>query len=217
MLELPPSLSRSAAQDLLADPDTYAFAALTAAASLLGEDLLDEEGQPYLEEELELMLEVEGAKPAPETLSRIAGLLFTVSGEECLADVDHFRRSVSAIVEGDILTYDEEPPSLADVFWALYQIGLTVEEDVFDDLEEPVARYLEALAEEEAEDAEGFQTYLAAQGEEITPEELEPYVSRLLIFRRQRLAEDLRRLGCKPDWMLELDEDLAAAMALGQS
>lgn len=216
MLDLPVTLNRSKAQELLESPDTQALSALAAAASLIGDDILDEQGQPCLEEELTEMLKAEGTNPADVTITRICGLLYAVSGDEFLEDPDHFQRMVGAVVEGDLFSYeDEEPPSIPDVFWALYQIGLTVEDDLVSELGPRVQRYLEKLAEDEAEDVAGLQDVLSLEGS--SPEDLQPYADQLLIFRRTKLASELRDLGCKPEWVADLDEELAEALRPDQS
>lgn len=217
MLDLPATLNRSLAQELLEDPATMALSALAAVAALIGEDILDEQGQPCLEDELHEMLRAEGVQAADDTITRICGLLYAISGDEFLEDVDHFRRMIGAVVEGDLFAYedDEEPPSVADVFWGLYQIGLTVEDDLTGDLSPRVERYLKELAEEEAEDVEGLYDLISMEGSD--PEDLKPYADEILTFRRAKLASELKRLGCKPEWFADLDPELAGSLAEDQS
>jgi hypothetical protein len=71
---------------------------------------------------------------------------------------------------------------------------------------------MQRLIEEEVEDVEGLAEEVAREGSD--PSELEPYVTRVLVFRRALMANDLRRLGCKPEWLDDLDPDLANDLRL---
>lgn len=213
MNELPAFLNREEARSILEDPASDALLALLSTSAFIGDDILDDEdGQPMLEEELREMLDAEHVRVAPENVTKVCGLLHAISGDEFLEDVIHFLRITGAIVEGDIYAYedDQEEPTLADIFWTFYQINLVAEDNLIDELGGRVQRYLTSLAEEEAEDKEALEEWIAQEGAE--PEDLQPYVERELVFRRRRLAKGLSTLGCKPEWVSDLDPELAELM-----
>jgi hypothetical protein len=211
MLDLPAYLDRITAERLLNDVETDAFAALLSVACLLGDDFLDEDGQPMTDSELQELL---GVPARQEVLVRVCGLLNAVAGDEFTTDPDHFRRMVSAIVEGDPFQYEDdgEEPTLPDVYWALYLVGLTVEDDIVSELGGRVLRYVAQLAEEEAEDSEDLAAEIKANGG-ADAEELESYINRVLILRRAKLVIDLQALKCKPEWMADLDPELSSTMS----
>lgn len=217
MLELPPSLNHSAAREILSDPESDALSCVIAASVFLQDDLLDDEEQPYTEEEMDQMLDAASAPTYSDNLGRIAGLLNAVAGDEFLESPAHFLRMVAAIVEGDIYAYedDNDEPSIPDVYWALYLVGLATEDDIVDELSGKVKAFVMRLAEEEAEDVEALQEAIELEGSE--PEDLQPYADRILFFRRRELAKRLVRLGCKSEWVADLDEELATVMDNTQS
>lgn len=210
-LRIPASLDLSEARRILSEQDSSAVACLVAAAALIGDDIFDEEdGQPFSEGELALLFEHTNFTPLPSCLAKITGLLFARSGDEFLEDPDHFESLVSAIVEGDILAYAEDldDPTVPDLYWAIYQVGLTVGEDeLIEEIGPRVQKYIERLIEDEVEDVEGLARAVEEEG--LDPAELEPYLQKVLVFRRTMMAEDLRKLGCKPEWLDSLDPDLA--------
>lgn len=213
-MDLPAQLNRQVARELLADPETQAFACLVAACALLDEEVItDEDGQPPDEQELLLMLEGEQCHPHRESLTRIVGLLMATSGDEFNEDPVHFHRMCSAISDGDPFGREDDgdPLTLPDIYWAIYQTGLVIDEDEpLDELQPRVRKFLDELVEDEAEDVEELAKAILEEGG--AAEDSEPYYKRLLVFRRQLLAEDLFRLGCKPDWMTTLDPELAGIM-----
>lgn len=213
MLDLPSTLDKIAAGRLLEDEDTDAMAALVALTAFIGDDFLDEDGQPLDEDEIREMLQPERLKLQPEPLTRICGLLYAISGDEFTQDPTHFRRMVGAIVEGGPFVYedDNEEPTLPDVYWALYLVELLVEDEMLDELGPRVQAYISRLAEEEAEDSQALADEIEREG--LDPEELEPYVSKILIFRRTRLAADLRRMRYPADALIDLDPELAEALS----
>ena len=92
-------------------------------------------------------------------------------------------------------------------------MGLTIdEEETIDDLGPRVQRYIERMVDEEAEDTEALASAVEEEG--LGAEELEPYVKKVLVFRRAMMAEDLRKLGCKPEWLDSLDPDLSEDLRL---
>jgi hypothetical protein len=207
----PGILDTSEARRILREQDSSALACLVAASALIGDDVFDEEdGQPFSVKELALLFEHTGFRPLLSCLAKITGLLFARSGDEFLEDPDHFESLVAAIVEGDPLAYldDIEDPTVPDLYWAIYQVGLTIdEEEIIDDIGPRVRRYMERLVEEEVEDVESLAQAVEEEGLDV--EELEPYLKKVLVFRRTMMAEDLRKLGCKPEWLDSLDPDLA--------
>jgi len=208
---LPSLLDTGEARRILSEQDSSAIACLIAATALIGDELFDEEdGQPFSQQELALIFEHTGFQPLESCLAKITGLLFARSGDEFLEDPDHFESLVAAIVEGDILAYadDIDDPTVPDLYWAIYQVGLTIdEEEIIDDIGPRVRRYMERLVEEEVEDVEGLAREVEEEGLDV--EELEPYLQKVLVFRRTMMAEDLRKLGCKAEWLDSLDPDLA--------
>ena len=209
MLEQLPTLNRTAARALLADPDTHALAALIALTSFIGDDFLDEEEQPLTPAEIREMLAADKVLVADGNLDKIAGLLFAVSGEEFLSDPTLFQRLVAAINEGDPQAFedDEDEPTIPEIFWALYQLELLVEDALVEELGERVQRYIGELQDNEAEDVEEL---LLAEGEVI-----EAYTDRLLRFHKLSLAAQLRSLGCEAEWLDDLDPDLAELLRQG--
>ncbi len=218
-MPMPGTLDVSVAREILRDHDSSALACLVSAAALLGDDLFDEEdGQPWSEQELGWLFEHTGFKPLPASLSKITGLLFARSGDEFTDSPEHFERLTSAIVEGDMFAYqdDKEDPTVPDLYWALYQVGLTIEEDdMLDELSPRVEKYIQRLIEDEVEDVEGLAAEVAEEGSD--PDAIEPYVTRILVFRRAMMAADLRRLGCKAEWLADLDPELAHDLELYDS
>jgi hypothetical protein len=210
------TLDLSVARQILRDHDSSAIACLVAAGALVGDDLFDEEdGQPYSEGELSWLFEHTGFKPLPSALAKITGLLFARSGDEFTDSPEHFERLTSAIVEGDMFAYqdDKEDPTVPDLYWALYQVGLTIEEDdMLDEIGPRVEKYIRKLIEEEVEDVEGLAAEVAEEGSD--PSALDPYITRVLVFRRAMMAADLRRLGCKAEWLADLDPELAHDLEL---
>lgn len=211
MLDTPASIDRIVACQLLEDAETYALVALLCVCALLGDDILDEDGQPHSEHEMGIMLESHSSTVREENLTKVCGLLHAIAGDDYTDDPDHFRRLSSAIVEGDVFDYDDEEPHISDLYWALYQVGLTVEDSMVDSLGPRVRKYITDLAEDEAEDLEGLASAMAEEGED--PEDIEPYAQAVLVFRRAKLAKALYDLKCKPDWVEDLDPELAASMA----
>ena len=210
-------LNTAVAQRLLKDPETQALACLVAASCLIGDDIFDEEDeQPFSSQELEWLFEHSRFMPHRECLNRITGLMFARSGDEFFEDPDHFLKLTSAIVEGDPLAYeeDEEDPTLADLYWAVYQVGLTIEdeEEDWDQFSPRVMRVFERISEEQADDLEGLAQEIEETGGD--PEDLKPYMDHVLVFRRAGLAKDLRDLGCKPEWLASLDPELAEALVM---
>jgi hypothetical protein len=204
------SLSREAARRFLLDPYCEALTALVSAASFIGEDLL-EDGQPVSEMDLQEMLAAENVKALDENLSKCCGLLYAISGDEFLESVPHFRRIVGAVTEGDPFVYEEdETPTVPEIFWAFYQINLLIEDDITQELGTRVTRYLERIADEEAEDQEALQTIMEEDGFE--PEDLKPYAEKFLGHRMQKLALELKDLNCKPEWVADMDPELAELM-----
>lgn len=214
MPSIPATLNREAGGRFLADPGIDALTAVVAACAFLQDDLLDEDHQPYLPDELRLMLEAEHLDIPSEVLTKICGLLFAVSGDEFLDSVVHFRRFVASTVEGQVFSYDDEidpggedEPSLSDVFWALYQADLLVADDLTDSLGPKIGQYINLLGQEEAHDAPGLAQSLAEEPDDL--QQMEDYTRANLVFRRRRLAANLRELGCKPEWIADLDPELA--------
>lgn len=212
-LTLPLGLDRQAARELLADVDCDALSALLALSVFLGDDLFDEEGQPYLEDELLLMLEDQQLELAPENLTRACGLLFAVTGDEMLETVLNFRRFVNAVNHGRLFDYedDDDQPELPDVFWAMYLAELLTDDPLIDELSTQIGQYLRQLAEDEVEDLPGLRQAMAEEGDDL--EQIEDYVTARLTFRRATLALRLKRLGVKPEWMADTDQTLALLLA----
>jgi hypothetical protein len=203
MLDLLPTLNRTAARALLADPDTHALAAIIALTCFIGDDFLDEDEQPLTPEELREMLAEDKVLVADGNLDKIAGLLFAVSGEEFLNDPTLFKRLVAAVNEGDPYAFedDEDEPTMPEIFWAMYQLELLVEDQITEEIGERVQQYIGRLSDNEAEDIEEL---LAEESEVI-----EAYTDRLLRFHKLSLAAQLRALDCKAEWLDGLDPDLA--------
>jgi hypothetical protein len=202
VLEAPDNLNRNAARALLVDPDTHALSALIAVTVFVGDDFLDEDGQPLAPYELREMLSPDKVLIADGNLDKVAGLLFAISGDEFLETPVIFSRLVAAVNEGDPMAYEEEDdePTLPEIFWTMYQLELLTEDEITMELGERVQRYIAQLAANEAEDVEAL---LEEEGEV-----LEAYTDRLLKFHKVSLAAQLRSLGCKPEWLDELDPDL---------
>ncbi len=207
MLDSPASLNRTAARALLADPDAHALSALIALTCFIGDDFLDEDEQPLTPPEIREMLEPDKVLLADGNLEKVAGLLFAVSGEEFLEEPAIFSRLVAAVNEGDAMAFedDDDEPTLPEVFWTMYQLELLVEDSLIEELGERVQRYIASLTENEAEDVEE----MLAAGEE---QEIESYTDRLLKFHKLSMAAQLRALGCKPEWLDDLDPDLSALL-----
>jgi hypothetical protein len=217
VFDLPVSLNQEVARGLLANPETDALSALLAMSCFLQDDVLDEDGQPYLEYELREMLDAAHVRASPENITRVCGLLHAIAGDEFLDTVVHFLRMLAAIVEGDAFAYedDQNEPSLADMYWGLYLAGLLAEDDLLAEIGPRVERYIQRTAEDEAEDSDALQQFMDEQGD--SPEQLESYTDELLSFRRRLLATNLTALGCKSEWVSDLDPDLAQSMDEAQS
>ena len=213
LLVLPPSLDREVARELLLDPDTDAFSALLSIMVFLRDDVLDEEGQPYLEDELRMFLEADHVEVADENLTRACGLLYAISGDEFLENVQNFRRFVSAVNNGRLFDFedDDEEPELPDVFWAIYLAELLVEDDLTEELDPRIGRYLQQLAENEVTDYPGLSQATAEEGDDV--EQIEDYMTARLTFRRHVMAMKLKRLGCQPEWLADTDPELAGIVA----
>ncbi len=214
MEDLPARLDTSVAADLLKDPETSAFVCLVAACAILGDEAVtDEDGQPPDEEELDLMLGAEGVRPHEECLTKIVGLLMSVSGQEFFDDPGLFHRLASAIVDGDPFAREDDGDDLSapDCYWAIYQVGLVADdEEPLDDLSDRVKDFIAEIASEEAEDMEGLAEEIAREGGDV--ESLQPYFETLLLIRRNLMAMDLIKLKCDPEWIEGMDPELAGIM-----
>ncbi len=213
MLDAPARLDRNAARAVLADADSSALACLIAVTCFVGDDILDEDGQPYTADELQEMLHPDNVILADGNLDKICGLLFTASGDEALVLPAIFQRVVAAVIEGDPFAFedDNDTPTIPEVFWTLYQLELLLEEPLLDDLSAKVQRYIAKLAEEEAEDIAALQSQLDSVGDDLSG--LEGYADKCLKFHKLHLATQLKALGCKAEWIADLDQDLAAALS----
>lgn len=211
MADITANLNREAAARFLTDPYCEALTALVSAACFLGEDIL-EDGQPVSETDLQEMLDAENVRVIDDNLSKCCGLLFAISGDEFLESAPHFKRIIGAITEGDPFIYDEdEQPSVPEMFWAFYQINLLIEDDITEELSGKVLNFLEKVAEDEAEDQEALQVILDEDGAD--PEDLKPYAEQFLGYRMKKLAGELSELNCKPEWVGDMDPELAELMS----
>lgn len=215
MTDLPetlPGISRPEAVAAVGDPDLEAFTCVLALSTLLGDELFDDEEQPPGTAELRELLAADNLPFAEEALQKAAGLLHIVSGDEFLKEPVHFARMTAAVCEGDPFAADEDYEiSAADAWWALYQAGLLVEDDLVEEIGPRVRAVLDDLATFDVEDVEEKElAFLNGEADESdTPGPLE----KLLTFRTIKLAGELKKLGCPPRWLAEIDGTLAQHVA----
>lgn len=217
MSDLPQNLDRMAARALLGSQDVNALTCLLCLSLMVGDDIFDEDGQPADEETIREYLGSDSANVLDENITKAVGLLHAISGPEFVEDRTHFKRFVSAIIEGDPFHFDreEDEPTIPEVYWALYQVNFITEDDIIQELGPAVQDYISKLADDEAEDNQALAQAIAEEGDD--PENIEPYVSRILVFRREDLANELTRLRCPAEWVREEDPDLADAMVQSNS
>lgn len=207
-------ISTVEAQRALENPDLEAFTLLVAALSVVGEEVIAEDDeQPMDAAALRLVLAAENINAPEEVIQKVCGLTFAISGEEFLEDPDHFERFSSAIVFGDPFAVEEEEEEFdsGDAWWALYMAGLLIEDNFIPDLGEGVKHLLERLSSFDIEDVEekDFAFLNGDADDDDTPGPVE----KLLNVRLGKLARELAQLGVKPEWLSELDEELANRVA----
>lgn len=206
---------RANAAECLKDDDASAFACLVAAMALLqpedGDEpnpLFDDEddGQPLDPGALRILLEDAVPGHDGDCRGKVTGLLMAVSGDDFFEDPVHFERMVSAIIHGDPFRYedDDDYPSAAEMVWAVYQVGLMIDEPLDELFQDRVKRFMSDVFDEEAEDKEALLEGLDPEFED--PEE--EYYERFVTLRRALLAKELLALGVDADWLADLDPRL---------
>lgn len=196
-------LNRHVCRKVISEPDTPAFAWLVAAASLLGEQaLFDEDDQP--EDALILARELReevGTAPPEMGVHRLMGLLYAASGDEYYTRLRDFQRMTDAITDGDAFASDDGEIDLEDVFWALYQLELTVESSFLpvEELAPQILTWIEKLVDSQA------------QEEDLPIEDLddaEDFFSTVLMVRKKNLGLLLIEMGVDEESLADLDPSL---------
>jgi len=203
-------INRSAAEEILSDPEAHALAAVIAANALLDGDLLDEDDEIIEEEILRMLLAALGADAHEDNIIRIIGFLNALSSEVFVRRPRDFSLLSSAIVEGDLFYYEENPDEmmLADGLWALYQVDLLFEDNLVEELGPNVLKLLQRLSDGEGFDPAEFSEF--SEGE-APPDSI---ATHLVDLRRKELAGQLNRLQVPVAW-IDSDDELARLMTEG--
>jgi hypothetical protein len=195
MLELNPAFKfdvREAAA-LIRDPDTYGLTLMTI---LLEAYDSEELFNPELDS-IELYLQLEEdfrAQITEEGENRIQAAMLAMSTDAFYTDPLVTRATAMALYEGDLgdmVNGVLEPVEYPEILWAVYEVGLLRDD------EEPFApavqSWIDRLAADTAEDMDGV------DGQEVLP-----YYARLLQEDRERLKDQLRKLGVEERLLSEM-------------
>jgi hypothetical protein len=177
---------RKIAAGLLRDPETFAVVILTILLEAYGGDVLDPDELDPLE--LYMRVEEDFRVVLPlEAENRIQAALTAINTPAFYVDPLITRATAMALMEGNlgdmVNGYLEDVP-FTEVIWAVYEIGLILGEDDTTTFSPSVSAYIQRLAQE-AEEA-------PVEGD---LEEVLPYYVKILEPEKQRLKEQLRKLG----------------------
>lgn len=201
-------LNRSAAIELLQEPDAHALALVIAANLILDGELLDEDDEIQDEESLRLLLEAQDVEITEENLVKVTGFLLALVSEAFTSRPSDTIRLSSAITEGDPFLFEDNPEDMEtlDILWAIHQVNLLYEDDLVEELSPAVLKTLHRLADGFAFDLEAYRE--SGEDEDFPDSPL----LLLLDLRRRELASQLRTLGVPAEWV-DTDERLVAMLS----
>jgi hypothetical protein len=141
------SLNKKEVYKALTDEDTFATVLHAVAFAQYGEEI-------YKLDSLELYARLQedfGAELVEDNESKLMAMIVAVSTPYFFQDINVFKTSCEVFTSGDagLTDLEVEEPTLLEVLWGLYEVGLNAEEIPF---HAAVERYLESLIDQEAVD-----------------------------------------------------------------
>lgn len=172
------SLNKKEVYKALSDDETYATVLHAICLLTYGEEM-------YTLDSLELYARLQddfGVAPTEENESKLMSMIIAVSTPYFYHDLEVFKTISTVLTSGDtgLTDLEIEEPSLLEIFWALYEVGLNAEEL---DFSKKISKY---LAREVAEEAE--ETGMEAQ-------DVKEDTNEILYERARDLTEQLALIG----------------------
>lgn len=144
------SLDEKAVYNILTDDAAYGTVLLAICYVAYPDDLFDVDS-------LELYLRLEedfGAAPTDDNKNKLQALMTAVSTNFFYENLDAFKSICNSLIEGDpgIGELGMEDPTVLEILWAVYEVGLVMDDDEDDAFSPSIERYIERAIYSEAED-----------------------------------------------------------------